>query len=209
MLQIRWVRGGLILALSLMALAALGPGAGGAKEPDAGAFLLALSRDASLKLGSEQLSEVEKEANFRRMFRSAFDVAAISRFVLGKYWRSATDAQREAFMATFEELHMRRFLPLFAKYDDKSITVESVQTEDSKPNFFRVNSRIVRDEGEPIGVVWRIRDTGESYQILDVVAEGVSMAISLRHEYGAVAKADGIDGLLEQMRSKSAELAAE
>jgi hypothetical protein len=35
------------------------------------------------------------------------------------------------------------------------------------------------------------------------------MAISLRHEYGAVAKANGLDGLLEQMRSKSADLAAQ
>jgi phospholipid transport system substrate-binding protein len=89
---------------------------------------------------------------------------------------------------------MRRFLPLFAKYDDESIMVESVLAEETRPDFFRVSSRIDRAEGEPFAVVWRIRDTGESYRILDVVAEGVSMAISLRHEYGAVAKANGLDG---------------
>ena len=100
-------------------------------------------------------------------------------------------------------------MPLFAKYDDESITVESVLADAGKPNLFRVSSRIDRAEGEPIAVVWRIRDKGGSYKILDVVAEGVSMAISLRHEYGTVAKAHGVDGLLEQMRSKSAELAAQ
>ena len=104
---------------------------------------------------------------------------------------------------------MRRFLPLFAKYDEEAITVDSVLAEEAKPNLYRVSSHIYRSEGEPIAVVWRIRDAGDSYKVLDIVAEGVSMAISLRHEYGAVAKAQGLDSLLEQMRDKSAELAAE
>ena len=198
-----------VIAIVVLWFGVLTPGTGWAKAADAGAFIEALSREASAKLASEDLSEAEKEANFRQMFRIAFDVPAISRFVLGKYWRGATETQRADFMAAFEELHMRRFLPLFAKYDDESITVESVLAEDSKPDFFRVNSRIERAEGEPFSVVWRIRDTGETYRILDVVAEGVSMAISLRHEYGTVAKAHGLDGLLEQMRSKSSELAAQ
>jgi phospholipid transport system substrate-binding protein len=198
-----------LIAVLVFSLGVLTPAAGRAKDADAGAFLKSLSRDASTKLGNVDLSEAQKEENFRQLFRSAFDVPAISRFVLGKYWRRASEAQRKDFVAAFEELHMRRFLPLFAKYDDEAITVESVLAEEAKPGLFRVSSRIDRSEGEPIAVVWRIRDTGESYRILDVVAEGVSMAISLRHEYGAVAKTHGLDGLLEQMRDKSAELAAQ
>ena len=198
-----------LIAVLVLSLGMLTPAAGQAKEADAGAFLLSLSPDASGKLGSEELSKAEQEENFRRLFRSAFDVPVISRFVLGKYWRRASETQRQDFIAAFEELHMRRFLPLFAKYDDEAITVESVRAEEAKPNFFRVSSRIDRAEGEPIAVVWRIRGTGEAYKILDIVAEGVSMAISLRHEYGAVAKAQGLDSLLEQMRDKSAELSAE
>jgi phospholipid transport system substrate-binding protein len=198
-----------LIAVLVLSLGVLTPAAGRAKEADAGVFLMSLSRDASSKLGNEESSETEKEENFRRLFRSAFDVPVISRFVLGKYWRRASETQRQDFVAAFEELHMRRFLPLFAKYDDEAITVESVRAEAAKPNLFRVSSRIDRAEGEPIAVVWRIRDTGEAYKILDIVAEGVSMGISLRHEYGAVAKAHGLDSLLEQMRDKSAELAAE
>lgn len=197
------------IVLLVLVVDLLTPQLAGAKEADAGAFLQALSREASTKLGQADLSDADKEANFRQLFRSAFDVPAISRFVLGKYWRRASEEQRSEFMAVFEELHMRRFLPLFAKYDAETFTVESVAPEEKKPNFFKVNSRVAREEGEPFSVVWRVRDIGDSYKILDVVAEGVSMAISLRHEYGTVAKARGIDGLIEEMRSKSAELALE
>jgi phospholipid transport system substrate-binding protein len=179
-----------LIAVLVLSLGLLTPAASWAKDADAGAFLKSLSRDASIKLGSVELSEAQKEENFRQLFRSAFDVPAISRFVLGKYWRRASEAQRQDFVAAFEELHMHRFLPLFAKYDEEAIKVESVLAE--KAN-----------------VVWRIRDAGDSYKVLDIVAEGVSMAISLRHEYGAVAKTHGLDNLLKQMRDKSAELAAQ
>jgi ABC-type transporter MlaC component len=39
-------------------------------------------------------------------------------------------------------------------------------------------------------------------------ADIVSMAITLRHEYGAVVGTDGVDGLIAILREKSAELAA-
>jgi phospholipid transport system substrate-binding protein len=68
---------------------------------------------------------------------------------------------------------------------------------------------IHRPEGEDISVVRRIRHKGDSYKVLDIVAEGVSMAISLRHEYGTVVKTNGVDGLIAMMREKNAELAAE
>ena len=206
MRQLRPIRAIAILAICV---AVLSPAIGSAKEADAGAFLKALSREAAAKLGSDGLSKAQKQDNFRQLFRTAFDVPTISRFVLGKYWRGATEAQRQAFTAAFEELQMQRFLPQFEKYDENAVQVESVQAEASKPEIFKVTSKIVRPEGEPFNVVWRIRDTGDVYQILDVVAEGVSMAISLRHEYGEVAKAKGVDGLIEDMREKSAALAAE
>ena len=68
---------------------------------------------------------------------------------------------------------------------------------------------IHRSEGEDISVVWRIRHKGDNYKVLDIVAEGVSMAISLRHEYGTVVKTNGVDGLIAMMGEKNAELAAE
>lgn len=185
------------------------PSAGRAKEADPGAFLESLNRQAYAKLADVALSREQKEENFRAMFRAAFDIPAISRFVLGRYWREASNEQRETFMELFEELHMRRFLPLFAGVSEKAIAVQRIQPEEAKPNLFRVSSVISRPEGEPIAVVWRIRDDGTDYKVLDIVAEGVSMAISLRQEYGQVAKTQGIDGLITLMREKITELAAQ
>ena len=104
---------------------------------------------------------------------------------------------------------MRRFLSLFAKYDANAFKVEGVLKDEKRDYCFKVKSRILQEEGELISVIWRVRNSGETYKVLDVVAEGVSMAISLRHEYGSVAKVRGLDGLIQDMRTKRADLALE
>jgi phospholipid transport system substrate-binding protein len=180
-----------------------------AQDEDAGAFLESLNRTAFEKLADPALSRAEKERNFRGMFREGFDLPAISRFVLGKYWRKADTAQRDAFLDAFEELHMRRFLPMFAEISDKAISIKKIQPDAKNDSLQLVSSVISRSEGEDIAVVWRIRHKDDKYKVLDIVAEGVSMAISLRHEYGTVVKANGLDGLIDMMRGKNAELAAE
>ncbi len=180
-----------------------------AQDEDAGAFLESLNRAAFAKLTDPALSQVDKEQNFRGLFRAGFDLPAISRFVLGKYWRRADTAQRDAFLEAFEELHMRRFLPMFAEFSEKSISITKVQQDANNDSLQLVSSVIRRSEGEDISVVWRIRHKDDNYKVLDIVAEGVSMAISLRHEYGTVVKANGLDGLIAMMREKNAELAAQ
>ncbi len=67
---------------------------------------------------------------------------------------------------------------------------------------------IAESPKQVIKLVIHLGNPGQ-YKLLDIVVEGVSMAITLRHEYGAVVKTDGVDGLIAIMREKSAELATQ
>ena len=49
--------------------------------------------------------------------------------------------------------------------------------------LFTVASQLIRPLGEPVNVTWRVRRDGQTYRVIDIVAEGVSMAITLRSEY--------------------------
>ena len=71
-----------------------------------------------------------------------------------------------------------------------------------------VASRILRPTGEPIKIDWRLLRRGESWRIVDVVVEGMSMVLSQRSEYAAVIKGDGgkIEGLLVKLREKTSRL---
>ena len=135
---------------------------------------------------------------------AGFDVKATSRFVLGRYWRKANEAQREEFVGLFEDLIVATYLRRFSGYDGQTLEVDAIREENER--MTAVASRILRQAGEPIRIDWRLMRRGESWRIVDVVVEGMSMAMSQRSEYAAVIKRDGgkIHGLLAKLREKTA-----
>src|SRR3546814_8259846 len=78
-------------------------------------FLTELQEKAASRLGDASISSEEKEQNFRQLFNESFDVPTIGRFVIGRYWRRASDADKQAFLKVFEDAMVQRFLPLMAE----------------------------------------------------------------------------------------------
>jgi phospholipid transport system substrate-binding protein len=198
-----------LVLLAVLGVAFVAPGVPSAQDAAAGAFLESLTHDIFAKLADASLSQTEKERDLRSLFRQNFDVPAISRFVLGKYWRKASTAERQDFVEVFEEMNMRLFLAMVGEFSEEMFSVVKVQQDADKPSLSWVITKVGQSDGEPISAVWRVRNKDDQYKVLDIVIEGVSMAITLRHEYGAVVKTDGVDGLIAIMREKSAKLATQ
>jgi phospholipid transport system substrate-binding protein len=193
-----------VVVLSLCALPA---GAQALDTKQAASFLNELQERAAAQLGDTTVSDAEKEARFRRLFNENFDVPAIGRFVIGRYWRGASEEHRQAFLDVFEDAMVQRFLPLLAENSSERFQVGTVTPDSRNENMALIASRIDRSEGEPYQVSWRVRQTDGDFKILDIVAEGVSMAITLRSEYGSVLKNNGgtLPPLTEALREKVAQ----
>jgi phospholipid transport system substrate-binding protein len=173
-----------------------------ANTGDAGEFLLALNRNAVAQFNDASLSDEVKEQRFREMADQTFDIPSISKFVLGVNWRRATPEQRQAFIDIFKEVNTQRFLPMFSEYRDQKFSITQVRQDDNKPDLYFVSSMIDRSEGAPITIEWRLFRKDDTFHVLDVKAEGVSMVLTLRKEYSSVINNVGIDGLIEQLRDK-------
>src|SRR5690606_8870613 len=126
------------------------------------------------------ISNEEKERHFRQLFNENFDVPKIGQFVIGRYWRNASQADRQAFLKVFEDAMVQRFLPLLAENSTERFQIGTATPDAANENDILIDSRITRPQGEPYRVTWRVRQTDGSFKILDIVAEGVSMAITLR-----------------------------
>lgn len=174
-----------------------------AADDDAGAFITGLNVKAVAMLNDPNTSDEQKIDEFLAMVDRSFDVATMSKFVLGAHWRKASKAQRAEFVDVFAKVNFQRFLPLFAQYAKQTFTVSKVRQDDRNKRLFFVNSVISRGEAAPAKVDWRLVRRDQGFQIIDVAAEGVSMALTLRNEYGSVARSAGIDGLIAQLRDKS------
>lgn len=176
-------------------------GAAAKSAEDAARFIESLADTAVEELADTSRSEEERAERFSHILDDAFAVEAISRFVLGRYWRAASEEERERFISAFQSMVLQRFLPLFENYSQDDYEVRRARTDPNNPDLFLVESRISDPEsGQMVPVTWRVRPTEGSFEIIDVVAEGVSMAITLRSEYGSVIqRAGGLLPLIEQI----------
>tara|TARA_R110002074_G_scaffold217601_2_gene387998 strand:+ start:1132 stop:1341 length:210 start_codon:yes stop_codon:yes gene_type:complete len=61
---------------------------------------------------------------------------------------------------------------------------------------------IVRPDGPPIKLDWRVRKTDNGEKIVDVIIEGLSMAQTHRSEFASVVSQSGVDGLIEKLKDQ-------
>ncbi len=200
----RRVLGRLAIILLGIAVLAAAPGRShAAGTEDAGAFLASLTDRAFAQLSDESLSLAERRQRFRVLFRENFDVPAIGRFVLGRYWRKAKPPVRTDFLSIFEEIMVRRFAPKFANYAETKFEIGLVRPLREKGQYM-VASTVVRAEGEPLRIDWRVRNKDGRLKILDVLGQGISMALTLRSEYASVIKDSGgrVEDLVDKLRAR-------
>ncbi|SDF50462.1 phospholipid transport system substrate-binding protein [Limimonas halophila] len=192
-----------VLALALAAGLATA-GTARAASPDAAAsFVQDLGDRAIAKLSDTELSEEQREKRFLNMLDEGFAMEAISRFVLGRYWRVASEEEQKTFRATFKRVLAERFVPMFTNYGTDDFKVLEGKPDPSNPSLYRVTTRIKDPtSGNMVTANWRVRHKDGEFAIVDVKAEGVSMAITLRGEYNSVIQRNNgsVAALIDRMQ---------
>lgn len=176
--------------------------AGWAKGGSADAFIRDVGEEAIQSLTSQILNDKERQDRFRKILNRTFKIPLIARFTLGRYWRRATKAQREEYIDLFEEFIVQAYAARFRDYTGEIFSVGKVRDINDRDKL--VHSKLSLRDGRNISVHWRVR-SGKSYKIIDVLVEGVSMAITQRDEFASIINRKGgkIESLLAALRKKT------
>jgi phospholipid transport system substrate-binding protein len=188
--------------LLLFALVIATPMPAAAADP-ATDFISDLGARAITDLGAMELSQADREANFRKLLEEHFDVPAIARFTLGRHWKIATEAERAEFLTLFEDFVVRSYATRFAGYSGETFAVKGSTPGPKSATL--VHSKVLRGSAEPVRVDWRVEPRGDKLMITDVIVEGVSMSVTQRSEFASVIQSSGgkVEGLLEALRNKT------
>jgi phospholipid transport system substrate-binding protein len=193
-----------LFSAAALALAMLCGQARAMQAADPSALISQLVGQAINVIVDKNGTEDQREAKFRSLLQTGFDIPRISRFVLGRYWSAATDDQRKEFSQLFEDWIVRTYTARFGQYSGEKIQVTATRSEG--PTTTVVSSQFVSPTGAPPAKVeWVVRKSGDSdYTVVDVSVEGVSMALTQRDEIAAVADRNGgtVDGLNHAMQDK-------
>jgi phospholipid transport system substrate-binding protein len=187
----------------LLAVAIVAAPAPSRAADDAAGFISDLGQ-RTVQILAAKAPESERESTFRALFNEGFDVPAISRFVLGTYWRTASEEQRRAFIALFESYVVHSYAVRFNEYSGQQLKVTAARAEGDDSAL--VQSIILQPSGAPpLRVDWRVSRTDKGFKINDIVVEGISMAVTQRQEFASVIQRNGgtIDGLLKLLREKT------
>ncbi len=174
-----------LLALTLVIGAPAGASPEGAAD-----FVQRVADDIIDLVSDPSVPTAQRERILAEEFRVEFDLATISRYTLGRYWDTATAAERAEYQALFVDYLVLKYIRLtrFA-YAGERLVVTGTQVADAHNTM--VTSRIVRPEGDPVTVVWQVRDADGAYLAIDAIVEGVSLVRALREEFTSVVRNNG------------------
>ena len=166
-------------------------------------FVEKVTSDGIEQIINANVSQAEKDKRFEKLFNSALDLDFIGKFVLGRNWRTATPAQRKAFIQVYRELNVKTWSKRFDEFKGKAFVFTGTTPSSSAGQVY-VDSTVNMGEGEPAKVKWRVRQEGKSFKIVDIVIENVRLAITARNEYSGFIKNNpgGVDALIKDLQNK-------
>ena len=171
---------------------------------DPGAYVIEITKNAINTLTDESINQKKKETKFGELFDKNFDIPSISRFVLGKYWKQASLDQKKKFIKAFRNYIVKTYSSRFNEYSGEQLKLVGFKNE-SNPKIFLVHTILERQDAPVIKVDWRIGKKKDRFVILDIIIEGISLAITQRSEFVSVIDQNegNIDQLISLLKEKS------
>lgn len=193
-----------ILCLAFVVLTSV---AAQATEKKAEAYVQGVSNRVLDIISNTKLSQDEKQQKLITVFEQTVDTKWIGRFVLGRYYRTATAAQKKSYDDVYREFLIRSYVPRFKEY--KGQKFELTETRIEGKDEYLVKTLIKSENEAAIRVDYRVRDTGNGFKVSDIISEGVSLINTQRSEFGSVVSREGMDYLIEKLEERLAKLKSE
>ena len=198
------------LALSLTAAILLVAAAPGARaQQSAIDFVQSIGETAIADLTDPKLSDSERVKRMRKLLVTAFDVRAVSRFVLGPFARRATEEEFNTFKHLYKTYVAHSYAALFKKYNGQKIVMQRAQPLGN--DEINVIGVIRQPSGPDISLEMRVHMVKGAYRALDLKVEGVSMPLSHQKQFASVITQRGnkVSGLISALKATTDRFEAE
>ncbi len=136
---------------------------------------------------------------------ASYDLPFMARKSVGRHWRKLEAPQRERFLKIFDQLTVANYAGRFSGFDGERF--ETHGREDGVHDTVIVKTVLVKSDGEPVHLDYRLHATDEGWRIIDVYLNGTISELALRRsEYSALLKREGFTALVDALDGKIATL---
>jgi phospholipid transport system substrate-binding protein len=131
---------------------------------------------------------------------SSYDLPFISKVVVGRYWNEFSPEQQEQFVKTFTNLSIATYANQFNGYSGERF--KTISAEESKKGRILIKTVLVKSNGEEVELDYILHQNEHQWQIINVIAQGVSDLSLKRAQYTSLLKKEGFDALLNKLNEK-------
>lgn len=136
-----------------------------------------------------------------------FDFEEMARTSAGSHWSKFGPDQRERYVEAFTRLSIATFASRFDGYSGE--TLEVVGAKPGPRNTTMVETRIVSPGEEPVSITSVFHQTEKGHRVVDVYLDATYSEIAIkRSEYTSLLRQVGVDGLVEALDRKIAQMKA-
>ncbi|MGA1562437.1 MAG: MlaC/ttg2D family ABC transporter substrate-binding protein [Gammaproteobacteria bacterium] len=132
-----------------------------------------------------------------------YDFEGMSRWILGRNWRSANEDQRVRFQDEFRHMLINTYATALLSYSDQEIVFLPYRADPNDDQRAQVRAEF-RPSGSPaIPIIYSLHRAGDGWKVYDVAIDGISLVTTYRSGYATEIRNHGIDGLLQKMADKN------
>ena len=127
-----------------------------------------------------------------------FDFVSMSKWVLGRNWREATEDQQQKFVSEFRTLLVRTYAKALLEYSNETIQYLPVENNPDS-NIVVVKTEIHQPGTKPVPINYSMHASGGDWKVIDVVVDGISLIATYRGSFASEIRKSGMDSLIAKL----------
>lgn len=160
---------------------------------------------ASMRAGAT-LSFAARSARLTPVIDRSFDLPLSTRLAIGPQWSTIAPADQVALVAAVRRMTIAEYARNFSSWNGEAISVDAranVRATDAL-----VRTTLTRRSGSPVILAYRLRQSGGSWRIIDVLFNGtISQLATRRSDYARILASGGARALIRHLDQATANAA--
>jgi phospholipid transport system substrate-binding protein len=131
-----------------------------------------------------------------------FDREFAAGAVLGKHWRTASDEQKDRFVAAFYTTLLKRYADGILEFDMQRVEILPYKGDASKRTTV-VKTNVRLDDGSKIPVHYTLVNREDQWRMFDVKIEGISYVVNYRKELESEIRSTSLEAVITRLEREA------
>ncbi|MEE9551674.1 MAG: ABC transporter substrate-binding protein [Gammaproteobacteria bacterium] len=131
-----------------------------------------------------------------------FDFVRMSKWVLGRNWRSASEMQQTQFVDEFRTLLVRTYARALLEYSEEEIVYLPAQNNPNS-NIVVVRTKIQQPGSNSVPIDYSMHMSDGEWKAIDISIDGISLVATYRGSFASEIRKNGLDSLIKKLSERN------